>query len=246
MLPNSPNHNTQRGQETVEEEKIHSANTGRTSGANNLQSRTPLHNEAINLRLQEAQSSLASHPFEEQAADNASELAQEESDQYREDGYSETGSVLTLHLSYQENQTNEFNEESKGIMEELVHFTPSNENNKDDRARTAPPRPWTELEELRSSKEFINLESAAITGSQLIEKSDTKFDLDTADGQQNCKKFLEELEKLTVSFKVPTSTRKYRNKFSQAYKVLYKDDSLCYLTEILDSAQEGNYILNSI
>ena len=35
--------------------------------------------------------------------------------------------------------------------------------------------------------------------------------------------------------------REYRLKFSKAYKVLYPDqpDSLCFLTEILDSAQEG-------
>lgn len=35
------------------------------------------------------------------------------------------------------------------------------------------------------------------------------------------------------------ATRKYREQFSKAYKVLYKEGSLCYLTEILDSAQEG-------
>jgi 3-oxoacyl-[acyl-carrier-protein] synthase III len=35
------------------------------------------------------------------------------------------------------------------------------------------------------------------------------------------------------------ASRKYREQFSKAYKVLYKEGSLCYLTEILDSAQEG-------
>jgi hypothetical protein len=33
--------------------------------------------------------------------------------------------------------------------------------------------------------------------------------------------------------------RDYRDKFSKAYKVLYESDGLNYLTEILDSAQEG-------
>jgi hypothetical protein len=38
--------------------------------------------------------------------------------------------------------------------------------------------------------------------------------------------------------------RDYRKKFSQAYRHLYQDDSkLCYLTEILDSAQEGQLFL---
>jgi len=38
---------------------------------------------------------------------------------------------------------------------------------------------------------------------------------------------------------VKTSSREYRSEFSQAYRVLFVDDSLSYLTEILDSAQEG-------
>jgi len=38
---------------------------------------------------------------------------------------------------------------------------------------------------------------------------------------------------------VKTSSREYRSEFSQAYRVLFVDASLSYLTEILDSAQEG-------
>ena len=40
-------------------------------------------------------------------------------------------------------------------------------------------------------------------------------------------------------YKAETSNRDYRNEFSNAYRILYNEDSLCYLTEILDSAQEG-------
>src|SRR5574343_938662 len=39
--------------------------------------------------------------------------------------------------------------------------------------------------------------------------------------------------------KVKTASREYRKYFSRAYKYLYKEGALCYLTEILDSAQEG-------
>jgi hypothetical protein len=39
--------------------------------------------------------------------------------------------------------------------------------------------------------------------------------------------------------KVQTSSREYRKNFSRAYKYLYQEGNLCYLTEILDSAQEG-------
>jgi hypothetical protein len=38
---------------------------------------------------------------------------------------------------------------------------------------------------------------------------------------------------------VATRSRDYRQSFSNAYKVLYREGSLCYLTEIWDSAQEA-------
>ena len=42
------------------------------------------------------------------------------------------------------------------------------------------------------------------------------------------------------AYLVKTVSRDYRSNFSQAYKVLYKEGELSYLTEILDSAQEGS------
>lgn len=50
------------------------------------------------------------------------------------------------------------------------------------------------------------------------------------------------IEKLCELVEAKTSNRSYRKKFSNAYKVLYKEGKLCYLTEILDSAQEGKYL----
>jgi len=47
------------------------------------------------------------------------------------------------------------------------------------------------------------------------------------------------VERLCEVFKAESKSRNYRDQFSKAYKVLYKEGSLCYLTEILDSAQEG-------
>ena len=44
---------------------------------------------------------------------------------------------------------------------------------------------------------------------------------------------------LIQTYEVKTVGRDYRFNFSQAYKVLYKEGELSYLTEILDSAQEG-------
>jgi hypothetical protein len=44
-------------------------------------------------------------------------------------------------------------------------------------------------------------------------------------------------------FEAECAAWNYRKKFSKAYRVLFKDGCLCYLTEILDSAQEGSSIL---
>ena len=107
------------------------------------------------------------------------------------------------------------------------------------RASTAPARPLTEIEEFRRSSDFLLLEHTVICASQLPQRIDNKYDLDSEQGQRSCKKLLNQLEKLCETYKVSCSSRDYRKKFSKAYRVLYKEGSLCYLTEILDSAQES-------
>lgn len=44
-------------------------------------------------------------------------------------------------------------------------------------------------------------------------------------------------------FKIPTSSRSYRQTFSGAYRDLFAENKLCFLSEILDSAQENIDIL---
>ncbi len=167
----------------------------------------------------------------------------ENEDLYHEEEISDSASVVTLYLSQPEAPPAA--EEEKKTLEQhqdgTIRYVPAGEDLRGERVKTAPPRPPTEIEELRGSKQFLNLETAAIAGSQLIQRSDGKFDLESVEGQDNCKKFLSELEKLFDSFKAAHVSRTYRNKFSQAYKVLYTEGSLCYLTEILDSAQEGTF-----
>ena len=65
-----------------------------------------------------------------------------------------------------------------------------------------------------------------------------QFDVDSEPGQLACKNFLGILEKLQQLLNTHTACRNYRDTFSKAYKILYKDKQLCYLIEILDSAQE--------
>eukprot|EP00345_Euplotes_harpa_P010289 CAMPEP_0168341858 /NCGR_PEP_ID=MMETSP0213-20121227/14989_1 /TAXON_ID=151035 /ORGANISM="Euplotes harpa, Strain FSP1.4" /LENGTH=334 /DNA_ID=CAMNT_0008348525 /DNA_START=42 /DNA_END=1048 /DNA_ORIENTATION=+ len=107
------------------------------------------------------------------------------------------------------------------------------------RASTAPARPLTELEDFRRSSDFLLLENAVMLSSKLMKRSDNKYDLDSSEGQRICKRFLGQIERLCENFTVKTSSREYRSEFSQAYRVLFVDASLSYLTEILDSAQEG-------
>lgn len=69
-----------------------------------------------------------------------------------------------------------------------------------------------------------------------------QFDVDSEQGQLACKGFLSIIEKLQQILGSRTACRDYRDNFSKAYRILYKDKQLCYLIEILDSAQECKLI----
>lgn len=69
-----------------------------------------------------------------------------------------------------------------------------------------------------------------------IKPETDKLDLDSEEGQTVCKNFLGCIERFFAILHLKTASKNYRKQFSKAYKVLYPDDSLCYLTEILDSA----------
>ena len=64
------------------------------------------------------------------------------------------------------------------------------------RISTAPARPLTDLEEFKRSADFLILEQVVITSTQLLQKSNQKYDLDSPEGQKICKKYLSLLEKL--------------------------------------------------
>lgn len=68
-----------------------------------------------------------------------------------------------------------------------------------------------------------------------------QFDVDSEQGQQACKNFLAIVERLQQLLGSRTTCRDYRESFSKAYRILYKDKQLCYLIEILDSAQECKF-----
>ena len=168
---------------------------------------------------------------------------EEDGEIYETSELSDSASVLTLYFSQQEtiiSNGDEIEHTPPEVSTELLEkFRFTHAKSKADRSRSAPARPLTELEEFKESAEFQALEQAALDASELLYKNGEKLDLDSAEGHYACKKFLERAEALSKSLKVKPSSREYRQSFSQAYKVLYKEGALCYLTEILDSAQEG-------
>lgn len=160
------------------------------------------------------------------------------------DSLTDSATVLTLDASQQAKiipdfQVKDILNRRKAIDQDTkFRFIPA-KNDTIERAHTAPARPLTELEEFRGSNEFLNLESAAISAGEVITKSEGKLDLDSHEGHNKCKKFLNQIEVLATSFKAFAVSRGYRKNFTRAYNVLYQEGSLCYLAEILDSAQEG-------
>jgi hypothetical protein len=73
----------------------------------------------------------------------------------------------------------------------------------------------------------------------IMKNGSDKFDIDSEQGCNACKNFLKGVEKLSSLLPVRACARQYRLMFTKAYQILYKDGFLCYLTEILDSAQEN-------
>ena len=141
-------------------------------------------------------------------------------------------------LDYSVSESSLDNPDSEELTGDEVHKQDSYTASFSKRVSTAPARPLTELEEFRRSSDFLLLEDSAQAASQMPVRAGNKFDLDTEEGQRCCKKFLARIESLCSAFKVETASRQYREEFTSAYKVLYQEGSLSYLTEILDSAQE--------
>ena len=63
---------------------------------------------------------------------------------------------------------------------------------------------------------------------------------------KSSRKSLHSTNQSIQTYDVKTVSRDYRSSFSQAYKVLYKEGELSYLTEILDSAQEGKHSIMKV
>ena len=82
------------------------------------------------------------------------------------------------------------------------------------------------------------LEKSLNAASMFLGDLELQFNIDSPEEQMACKTFLTCVEDLHLYFGCQVANRDYRTSFSKAYLILYKESKLCYLTEILDSAQE--------
>jgi hypothetical protein len=64
------------------------------------------------------------------------------------------------------------------------------------RASTAPIKAMTGEEEYKWNYQFSNLEKCVFVSNRLVVRQDNKFDVDSEEGLEICKKYMEHLEKL--------------------------------------------------
>ena len=88
---------------------------------------------------------------------------------------------------------------------------------------------------------YAHLEESVKLYEKLILKdgSDHKFDIESENGQKACSNFLKAVQRLCIAMSIKRADRSYIERFSKAYKILYKNDNTVFLPEIFDSAQEG-------
>lgn len=100
--------------------------------------------------------------------------------------------------------------------------------------------------DFKKSVVYKSIEQAALIGEGLEYRTNEEdgrklLDLDSNSGSQVCQGFLGCLERLaTQAFEQKLDPKGYRDSFSASYKLLFQKSAECgYLTEVLDSAQEG-------
>ena len=129
------------------------------------------------------------------------------------------------------------------LLPELFTFdkVPSFNENYLFRAKTAPVKNCKSFDDFKKSTIFLLLEKALNSASVFLGHYDLQFNIENPEEQVACKTFLSCVEDLHTYLCCVSANRDYRLTFSKAYLILYKESKLCYLTEILDSAQECRF-----
>jgi hypothetical protein len=90
---------------------------------------------------------------------------------------------------------------------------------------------------------FETLEFKKIENEEGEEEITDKLDFDSEQGVSAIREIIKYFGKLFEELKLEKSDREYRKKFSRAYRTMLESqgslDDLCYVKDILDSAQEN-------
>ncbi len=111
---------------------------------------------------------------------------------------------------------------------------------KQERVLSAPSIALNEFEKFIQSQQYVNLEKAFLYANNLfLLKGENNFEIASDEGNEICHKLLNQIECLMISMNIKGQNRDYRKNFTKAYFYLFEENKLCFLTEILDSAQEN-------
>ena len=149
---------------------------------------------------------------------------------------------LNIQNEVENNLNNEHNTERKNgkkIKKTKKKKKKVNTISKHKRKNSDPLHLINEFQEFKYSPQYTNLLKAFTYANNLIFiRGEDHFDIDSDAGARACKKFLNQIEVLMLSFDIKGENRDYRKNFTKAYFYLFDKKKLCFLTEVLGSAQE--------
>jgi len=105
---------------------------------------------------------------------------------------------------------------------------------------TSPNKNINNFQKFIKSQQYSDLHKTFLCANKIFKlKGDNNFEIGTDEGNEICQEFLNQIEVLMKSLEIKGHDREYRKKFTKAYYLLFEENKLCFLSEILDSAQEN-------
>ena len=105
---------------------------------------------------------------------------------------------------------------------------------------SSPNKNFNNYQKFIKSQQYSDLQKTFIYANKIFRlKGENNFEIGTDEGNEICQEFLNQIEVLMKSMEIKGNDREYRKKFTKAYYLLFEENKLCFLSEILDSAQEN-------
>ena len=104
---------------------------------------------------------------------------------------------------------------------------------------------YNNYQKFLNSPQYSDLQKTFLYANKIFRlKGENTFEIGTDEGNEICQEFLNQIEVLMKSMNIKGQDRTYRKKFTKAYYLLFEENKLSFLSEILDSAQENtSYIV---